>query len=165
MKFFLLCITLITFNIAFSQQDIYKIIVDGKEVFINTKTGERINNKSNYDKQSANFAKENYELYRVKKGDTYYSIARKNGITLKRLYELNAINKEHALLVGTTLFLKENARKQTNSTSLSSSYHIVNKGDTLFSIAKRYNTTVDQLLYINNLGSNAIFIKQRVRIK
>ena len=42
--------------------------------------------------------------------------------------------------------------------------HRVRRGDTLFSIAKRYDTTVEELKEWNRLRSNAIQIGQRLTI-
>jgi len=44
----------------------------------------------------------------------------------------------------------------------SDDYHVVKKGDTLYSIAKKYNLTVDELKRINNLDSNKILIGQKI---
>ncbi len=43
-------------------------------------------------------------------------------------------------------------------------YYIVKKGDSLWSIAKKYNTTVDKLKSINNLKTNLLSIGQRLKI-
>ena len=43
-------------------------------------------------------------------------------------------------------------------------YYIVQKGDTLWSIANKYGTTVDELKQINNLTSNIINVGQRLKI-
>lgn len=43
--------------------------------------------------------------------------------------------------------------------------HVVIKGDTLFSLARRYNTTVEELKRLNNLGNNAIQVGQSLRYR
>lgn len=44
-------------------------------------------------------------------------------------------------------------------------YYVVKKGDTLYSIAKKYNTTVAHLKEINELTSNNLSIGQRLLVK
>ena len=43
-------------------------------------------------------------------------------------------------------------------------FHIVEKGDTLYSLSKRYNTTVDVIKGLNNLNSNDLAIGQELKI-
>ncbi|MBC8313656.1 MAG: LysM peptidoglycan-binding domain-containing protein [Candidatus Cloacimonetes bacterium] len=47
----------------------------------------------------------------------------------------------------------------------SDDYHIVKKGDTLYSISKKYGLSVDVLKRINNLTSNNIYIGQKIYLK
>ncbi|MCB0399941.1 MAG: glucosaminidase domain-containing protein [Winogradskyella sp.] len=42
--------------------------------------------------------------------------------------------------------------------------HIVSKGDTLYSLSKRYNTTVDAIKSMNNLSSNVLAVGQELKI-
>ena len=44
-------------------------------------------------------------------------------------------------------------------------YHTVEKGDTLYNISRRYNTTVEDVKRLNGLISNIISIGQRLRVK
>jgi LysM repeat protein len=44
-------------------------------------------------------------------------------------------------------------------------YHTVERGDTLFSLSRRYNTTVEAIKRLNNMTSDALSIGQRLRIR
>jgi LysM repeat protein len=44
-------------------------------------------------------------------------------------------------------------------------YHLVNKGETLYSLSKRYNTSVASLKTLNDLTDNTIHTNQTLRIK
>ena len=44
-------------------------------------------------------------------------------------------------------------------------YHSVVKGDTLYSLALRYDITVDTLKKMNNLNTNRISVGQRLRVR
>lgn len=44
-------------------------------------------------------------------------------------------------------------------------FHVVVKGETLYGIARRYNTTVDKVKHLNKLAVNIISVGQRLRIK
>ena len=89
----------------------------------------------------------NNDTYTVVRGDTLYSVARKNNISIDRLRELNNLTSD-ILRVGQVLKLKESAINK----------YIVKLGDTLYSIANTFNTTVDTIKKLNNLTSNLLSI-------
>ena len=95
------------------------------------------------------------DIYQVKKGDTLYSIANKYGITLQELKAINDLNND-VLSIGQLL-------KVPSGLSLANSY-TVDTGDTLYSIAKKFNTTVPKLKEANNLVSNMLSIGQKLII-
>ena len=55
---------------------------------------------------------------------------------------------------------KKRQKKITEAPAELSTYYTVQKGDTLYSISKRYNTTVTHLKSLNNLKSNELSIGQ-----
>lgn len=58
------------------------------------------------------------------------------------------------------------APEQTTASTSTPSYHIVKQGDTLYSIARRYNTTVENLCKINNIKENGLLqIDQKIKLK
>ena len=53
----------------------------------------------------------------------------------------------------------------TNSGSSSATYHIVVKGDTLYSLSRRYGVTVEDIKRWNGLVDNTIYPDSRLRVK
>lgn len=100
----------------------------------------------------------NYIEYTVKKGDNLYSISRNYGLTQSELMDYNNLTS-NLLSIGQILKIpvsKDSASQQTTYT--------VQKGDSLYSIAQKYNTTVDSIKRKNNLTSNLLSIGQKLII-
>ena len=57
-----------------------------------------------------------------------------------------------------------NAQEAVEENNDSNSYTVV-KGDSLFSIAKKHNTTVETLMKVNNLSSNNLSIGQKLKLE
>lgn len=94
--------------------------------------------------------------YIVKKGDNLYSIARKYNTTVDEIKRLNNLTNNN-LSIGQKLIIK--------TISMTTDYYIVKKGDTLYDIARKYNTTIDNIKRLNNLTNNNLSIGQRLVIK
>ena len=103
------------------------------------------------DKASDVENEENTISYTVQKGDSLYSIARKYDTTIDRIKDLNNLTT-NLLSIGQVLLIPTDTNLETTYT--------VQKGDSLYSIAKKYNTTVDRLKQLNNLSSNLLSIGQ-----
>lgn len=93
--------------------------------------------------------------YEVKKGDSLYSIAQQFNTTVDALKELNNLGSNN-LSVGQQLLIPE--------INNSNDYYVVKSGDTLYSIAKKNNTTVDELIDLNDLNSLNLSIGQKLKI-
>lgn len=134
-------------------------------------------------------------VYKVEKGDNYFAIARKYGITAKELMEFNEA-KSSALRLGqilripikktvpisnipapkpddisTTLTrllnMTKSVVKNTNSDTVKKTpigTYVVKKGDYLYSIARTYGITLQQLKEANHLRSNSLKIGQVLKI-
>lgn len=101
---------------------------------------------------------QDYTLYTVKSGDNLYSIARRYGLTMNELMEYNNLGTT-LLSIGQVLKIPT---KQTITPSETT--YIVKSGDSLYSIARKYNTTVNDLMKYNNLTSNLLSIGQTLKI-
>jgi len=76
---------------------------------------------------------------KVKKGDTYYSIAKVNNISLSRLYKYNECNADTILKIGTALYLQPKRSRGT------SSVHYYVEGDDLYRISQCYGIKLKHL--------------------
>ena len=101
----------------------------------------------------------NSQTYVVKSGDTLYSIAKKFNTTVDNLKKINNLSN-NILSVGQVLIV---SNKQSEDIPTTINYTVV-KGDSLWSIARKYNITVDELKKVNNLSSNLLSIGQILKI-
>ena len=102
---------------------------------------------------------ENY--YVVAKGDNLFSIAKKNNISVANLREWNAIIdnnvKVGSQLIVSNVSLAEAKEEETKlKTELKNVEHVVEKGEYLGTIARKYNVTINNLLEWNSLSDTNI---------
>lgn len=117
----------------------------------------------------------NYINYSVKKGDTIYSIANNFNIPINTIIKDNSLTN-NTLTIGQTLKIRvpEAESMEIEDECFGEEYtppdntnynsYTVKKGDNLYAIAKKYNTTASELININNLKSNNLSIGQVLKI-
>nr|WP_251047622.1 LysM peptidoglycan-binding domain-containing protein [Planococcus sp. ISL-110] len=99
--------------------------------------------------------------YTVKAGDTLYSIAKKYNVTVAALAKANNITNYNLIFVGQVLTIPSKVAPPPAVTVK----YTVKAGDTLYSIAKKYNVTVAALAKANNITNyNLIFVGQVLTI-
>ncbi len=113
-----------------------------------------IPNKSNGNKEEP-ILEEEYDIYDVQKGDSLWKIARDNNISVPELIKINNLKD---------LTLQINQKLLVPKTSKDYSIYIVQKGDTLWSIAKKFNMEVSELKRINNIENNLLSVGQELII-
>lgn len=107
--------------------------------------------KLSYDAEKEDIKESN--IYTVKKGDSLWLIANKYGTTVGELKSANNL-KSNTLSIGQTLIIPE---KKENTNKIS---YVVKKGDSLWLIANKYDTTVEKIKSTNNLKNNTLSIGQ-----
>lgn len=113
------------------------------------------------------------DFYIVKPGNTLWQIAQKHKMTVDELKKINNLESDF-LKIGQKLLLQNTP---TPSVSVSETTlppiqedtnqlvtYIVQSGDNLWKIANSHNTTVDNLIKINNLTSENLYIGQELLI-
>ena len=93
----------------------------------------------------------------VKSGETLWSIAKKYNTTVDKLKEINNLNSN-------ILSINQVLQLPTGDISDLSTY-TVKKGDTLYSIARKFNLSVNELKSINNLTTDILSIGQVLNVK
>lgn len=97
------------------------------------------------------------QTYIVKSGDTLYAIANTYGTTVDAIKELNNLTN-NMLSIGQNILIPE-----TNQVSKPTMY-IVKSGDSLWRIARNFNTTVNDIRVLNNLTTDLLSIGQVLMI-
>ena len=93
----------------------------------------------------------------VKSGETLWSIAKKYNTTVDKLKDINNLSSN-------ILTINQVLQLPTGNISDITTY-TVKKGDTLYSIAKKFNLTVNELKSINNLTTDILSIGQVLNVK
>lgn len=85
--------------------------------------------------------------YIIRKGDTLYSIAKRYNTTWQRLLEVNEGISAENLQIGTKICIPQ--QFQQYPACRTTNYYVVRTGDTIYSIAKYFGVTPEQILYSN----------------
>lgn len=119
-------------------------------------------------------------LHTVLAGETMLSISREHGIQLNKLYEKNLMPAGTQPVAGEVLYLQEireempallseksgspsvTAQSAVFEKPVAETVHIVAKGDTLYSISKKYKVTINDLKTINHLNSTDLQVGEKI---
>lgn len=118
----------------------------------------RVKNLDTSSKSSDEVDQERIAYHLIKRGETLYSISKRYNISVEKLKVMNGLSSN---LIKEDEYLKivDSIDEENNS------IWIVTKGDTLYSIARKNNLSVDALKALNNLTNNTISIGQKLYLK
>lgn len=103
-------------------------------------------------------------IYTVQAGDTLFSIARQFGTTVSDIAQANGITNVNQIYVGQTLVIPDCEPGAEPPPSDCFTY-VVQRGDTLFSLARRFGTTVNDIALQNHIvNPSLIFVGQKLTI-
>ena len=101
---------------------------------------------------------EDTTTYVVQKGDNLYKIAGKFNVSVNDIAKSNN-------LISTSLIIGQVLTIPNNNSSKKEIIYTVKAGDSLYKIAQKFNTTVNNIINDNNLKSNLLSIGQTLIIK
>lgn len=106
-------------------------------------------------------------VHTVKAGDTLWDIANKYGVSVSSLQQNNRLSSDQ-LQIGMKLTINSATAARSQNSSVvadSNTAYTVRSGDNLWTIASKYNTTVEQLMSLNNLSSDRLDVGVRLYVK
>jgi LysM repeat protein len=171
----------ITAGFAQDKTKFKNVLLNGKPAILNTVTGEITLVEDNTRDDSLNLkqipkptvVKDSIPIgmHIVQKGETLLDISNQYKVPLNTLKQLNnlettIVNEGQRLKVSSIdTFDKENQQDESNSKVSAPDFHVVQKGETLYSISNQYNLTVAELKHLNNLQSDLVKIGQRLKVR
>lgn len=123
----------------------------GQELTVSNQKSESLTTKS----ETENRTTVNYQ---VVQGDSLYSIARLHGVSVAQLVKLNGLISNN-LKIGQKLIIADKTPEIEKPT-----FHLVEKGDSLHSIALHYGLTVQDLVAWNRLPSAVLQVGQKLNL-
>lgn len=113
----------------------------------------------------------------VKKGETLYGIAKKYQITISELKTANNLSDKDVLKAGQKLVIPSadienaatlsstNSSASTSNSSSKTETYIVQKGDTLYGIAKKYDIKVSEIYSLNGMSQKDVLkVGQKLKV-
>ena len=110
--------------------------------------------------RTKNVKSDNYSYHRVKRGETISQIAEKYKVSISSIRSWNKLTS-NKIIAGKTLKIKNGSEILTGDKN---NYHLVTRGESLYTIAKKYNTTIQKIKSLNNLSGSKIKAGQKLKV-
>lgn len=107
----------------------------------------------------------NISSYTVKSGDNLTKISRKFNITIAELKNINRMNK-NTVYIGQKLRVPSSVASHNSIDQAPTRYqvHRIQRGDNLYSLARRYHTSLSEIMKLNNIKKKTIYIGQKLKV-
>jgi membrane-bound lytic murein transglycosylase D len=118
--------------------------------------------------------RKSYEYHRVRPGQTLSQLARKYGTSVQAIMQANGLKSQNRISVGRQLKIPVRgtsrpvalaprpARSDTTPTAV---HHRVRRGDSLWLVARAYNTTTQEIMRMNNLKTTRLHVGQTLIVR
>lgn len=85
-------------------------------------------------------------IHTMKKGETVYALSKKYGVAMSVILEYNGIKDASKIIVGQKIKIPDTKKLQPNQKATQT--YIVQKGDTVYGIAKKFGTTKAEIFFL-----------------
>lgn len=104
--------------------------------------------------------------HKVVSGDSFYAIAKKYGVTENDIYELNPKAKGQTLQLNAVLIIPTSKSVTKSNNKINQEFHIVASGESFYTIAKKYDVSIEELKEFNpTLSPNKLQIGAKLVLK
>ena len=139
----------------------HSLIKSEEKIFSAKNKIENITNKESITEEKTEIRR----IHIVKSGDTLSSISKLYSIHKDLIINLNNLKDQNYIFIGQNLIISESHKNNLQQSDLNN-YHIVQIGENLTEISKKYNLNIGNLLKINNLKDpDSIKVGEKLLIK
>ena len=119
------------------------------------------------------------KVYILQPKNTLYSIAKENGMTVEELKNFNGLESNdikayspirvprrgNAIVIETTSGATTSEIVNEPTLATGEEYYTIQAGNTMYSIAKQFGMTVDELKSLNGFGGNGLVLGAKIKVK
>lgn len=100
-----------------------------------------------------------YNRYRVRRGDNWYEIAKRHGISVRKIKRING-RRSNRIIAGERILVPKGGTFADGGVRK----YKVRRGDNLITLAQRFGTSVKEIRRLNRLSRSTIYVGQVLKI-